>query len=73
MLKLNIDCKATTINLIGHNCYCIKAGLPLRESFSRQVGKKSRGPQGEGSGILKEEKRTNFFFSSTFLRIMYPA
>ena len=34
----------------------------LRESCPRQVDKKSRGPQGEGSGILKEEERTNFFF-----------
>ena len=55
MLKLNIDCKATTINLIGHNCYCIKAGLPLRESFPRQVDK-SRGPQGE-SGLEFSRRR----------------
>ena len=35
----------------------------LRESFPRQVDKKSRGPQGEMvSGILKEEERTNIFF-----------
>ena len=38
------------------------AVIALRESFPRQVDKKSRGPQGEGSGILKEEERTNFFF-----------
>ena len=64
MLKLNIDCKATTINLIGHNCYCIKAGLPLRESFSRQVGKKSRGPQGErGLEFSRRKKGQTFFFS----------
>ena len=42
----------------------------VRESIPRQVDKKSGGPQGrEGSRILKEEERTNFF-SSTFLRIM---
>ena len=42
----------------------------VRESVPRQVDKKSGGPQGrEGSRILKEEERTNFF-SSTFLRIM---
>ena len=35
----------------------------MRESFPMQVDKKSRSPQGEeGSGILKEEERTNFFF-----------
>ena len=43
----------------------------LRESVPRQVDKKSGGPQGDrglgfsrrgkGSGILKEEERTNFF------------
>ena len=32
----------------------------MRESFPRQVDKKSRGPQGERFGILKEEERTNF-------------
>ena len=43
----------------------------MRESFPRQVDKKSRGPQGEeGSGILKEEERTDFFSFSTFLRII---
>ena len=38
--------------------------LKVRESFPRQVDKKSR-----GSGILKEEEGTNFSFS-TFLRII---
>ena len=43
----------------------------MRESFPRQVDKESRGPQRrEGSGILKEEERTNFFPFSTFLRII---
>ena len=44
----------------------------VRESFPRQVDKKSRCPQEEWSGILKEEERTNFllFFPSTFLRII---
>ena len=55
------------------NIILLKEKEAMRESFPRQIDKKSRGPQGEGSGILKEEKRTNFFFSSTFLRIMYPA
>ena len=42
--------------------YSIDGGftsLVVRESFPRQVDKKSRGPQGERSGILKEEERTN--------------
>ena len=40
----------------------------MRESIPRQVDKKSGGsPRREGSGILKEEERTNFF-SSTFLQ-----
>ena len=44
--------------------------LLVRESIPRQVDKKSGGsPRREGSGILKEEERTNFF-SSTFLRII---
>ena len=44
----------------------------MRESLPRQVDKKSRGPQGERSGLLKEEERTNFllFFPSIFLRIV---
>ena len=36
----------------------------MKESIPRQVDKKSGGPQGErGSGILKEEERTNIFFA----------
>ena len=63
VLKLNIDCKAATINLIGHNYYCIKAGLPLRVSFPRQVDKKSRGPQGErGLEFSRRKKGQPFFF-----------
>ena len=51
------------------NIILLKGGM--KESFPRQVDKKSRGSQGERSGILKEEERTNFyFFSSTFLRIV---
>ena len=45
--------------------------MVVREAVPRQVDKESRGPQGErGSGILKEEERTNFFSFSTFLRII---
>ena len=37
--------------------------LILGESIPRQVDKKVQGsPRREGSGILKEEERTNFFF-----------
>ena len=44
--------------------------LGLRESFPRQVDKKSRGPQGErGLEFSRRKKRQTFFFS-TFLRII---
>ena len=42
--------------------------ISVRESLPRQVDKGS--PRREGSGILKEEERTNFFSFSTFLRII---
>ena len=46
----------------------------VRESFPRQVDKKSRGPQGErGLEFSRRKKGQTFFFPSTFLRIMYPA
>ena len=44
----------------------INIGHLLRESFPRQVDKKSRGPQGEGSGGRKDK----LFSFSTFLRII---
>ena len=43
------------------NIILLKEKGGMRKSFPRQVDKKSRGPQREGSGILKEEERTNFF------------
>ena len=43
------------------NIILLKEKGGMRESYPRQVDKKSRGPQGERSGILKEEERTNFF------------
>ena len=33
----------------------------MRQSIPRQIDKKSGAPRGKGSGILKEEERTNFF------------
>ena len=44
----------------------------MRKSIPRQVDKKSRVPRRrEGSGVLKEEERTKFFFSlSTFLGLV---
>ena len=52
----------------------------VRESIPKQVDKKSGGPRGErtlgllkrrkGSGVLKEEERTNLFFS-TFLSLSH--
>ena len=53
------------------NIILLKEKGGMRESFPRQVDRESSGPQGErGSGILKEEERTNFFSFSTFLRII---
>ena len=53
------------------NIILLKEKGEMKESFPRQVDKESRGPQKrEGSGILKEEERTNFFSFSTFLRII---
>ena len=43
------------------NIILLKEKGGMRKSFPRQVDKKSRGPQREGSGILKEKERTNFF------------
>ena len=43
------------------NIILLKEKRGMRESFPREVDKKSRGPQGEGSGILKKKERTNFF------------
>ena len=52
------------------NIILLKEKRGMRESFPRQVDRESRGsPRREGSGILKEEERTNFSFS-TFLRII---
>ena len=43
----------------------------MRESFSRQVDKKSRGPQGErGLESSRRKKGHTFFSFSTFLRII---
>jgi len=48
----------------------ISPTCPLRESFPRQVDKKSRGPQGERGLELSWRKKGQTFFSSTFLRII---
>ena len=43
----------------------------MRESFPRDVDKKSRGPQGErGLDFSRKKKGQAFFFPSTFLRIV---
>ena len=53
------------------NIILLKEKGGMRESVPRQVDRESRGPLSrEGSGILKEEERTNFFSFSTFLRII---
>ena len=65
------------------NIILLKEKGGMRESIPRQIDKKSRVPKEEKgiwgsqsgdweSGILKEEKRTNFFFlPSTFLSVSY--
>ena len=54
-----------------------ECSLEVRESFPRQVDKKSRGSQGERGLEFPRRKKGQtfffFFFSSTFLRIMYTA
>ena len=53
------------------NVIFLKEKGGMRESVPRQIDRESRGPQRrEGSGILKEEERTNFFSFSTVLRII---
>ena len=42
----------------------------VRESFPRQVDKKSRGPQGERGLEFSRRKKGQTFFFSTFLRII---
>ena len=55
------------------NIILLKEKGGMRESFPRQVDKKSRGPQGErGLGYSRRKKGQTFklFFPSTFLRII---
>ena len=42
----------------------------MRESFPRQVDKKSRGSQGERGLEFSRKKKGQTFFPSTFLRII---
>ena len=44
--------------------------LVVRESFPRQVDKKSRGPQGKRGLEFSRRKKGQTFFSSTFPRII---
>ena len=44
--------------------------IRVRESFPRQIDKKSRGPQGERGLEFSRRKKGQTFFSSTFLRII---
>ena len=54
------------------NIILLKEKRGMRESFPRQVDKKSRGPQGERGLEYSRRKKgqTFYFFSSTFLRII---
>ena len=47
-----------------------KKGGGMRESFPRQVDKKSRGPQAESGLEVSRRKKGQTFFPSTFLGII---
>ena len=51
------------------NIILLKENGGMRESFPRQVDKKSRGPQGERGLEFSRRKKRNFF-PSTFLRVV---
>ena len=57
-----------TMPLSLGNIILLKEKGGMRESFLRQVDKKSRGPQGERG--LEFSKRKDKVFSSIFLRII---
>ena len=48
----------------------IEGGKGMKESFPRQVDKKSKGPQGEKGLEFSRRKKGQTFFSSSFLRII---
>ena len=62
-----------TMSLSLGNITPLKEKGVMKESFPRQVDKKSRGPQGERGLEFSRKKKGQTFFPSTFLRIMYPA
>ena len=49
-------------SMLGSISSRLSLSMRLRESFPRQVDKSKVSPRREGSGILKKEERTNFFF-----------
>ena len=59
-----------TMPLSLGNIILLKEKGGMRESFSRQVDKKSRGPQGERGLGSSRRKKGQKIFSSTFLRII---
>ena len=69
--------QGTLTSLLQHhsskigNIILLKEKGGMRESFPRQVDKKSRGPQGERDLEFSRRKKGQTFFSfSTFLRII---
>ena len=52
------------------NIILLKEKGGMKESFPRQVDKKSRGPQGERGLESSRGKKGQKIFSSTFLRII---
>ena len=83
LYQLRSNCGMRTMPFFLGNIILLKEKGGMRESIPRQIDKKSRVPKEEKgiwgsqsgdweSGILKEEKRTNFFFfPSTFLSVSY--
>jgi len=60
-LCANEDIKQWKLPYIAGQNEKWKSHLGMRESIPRQVDKRSRVPK-EEIGVLKEEKKTNFFF-----------
>ena len=73
LYNLALTITITILPLSLGNIILLKEKGAIRESFHRQVDKKSRGPQGERGLEFSRRKKAQTFFSSTFLRIMYLA
>ena len=66
-LEISMPECPTTVSQFSPSGYVCKV---VRESFPRQVDKKSRGPQGERHLEFSRRKKGQTFFPSTFLGII---